>query len=58
MEETARLRQMAAKALRLSKGVGDAATVITLTAYAAECGLDADAREADIDNAVWQKRPI
>ncbi len=55
MQKTAQLRLMAAKALRLSRGVGDDVTVTMLKAYSLECTLDADVREADIDNAAWKK---
>lgn len=57
MQKTAHLRLMAAKALRLSRGVGDDATIMMLKAYSLECSLDADIREADIDNAAWI-RPV
>jgi|GEM_PF-6660122 len=58
MQKTAHLRRMAAKALRLSQGIGDVATITMLKAYAVECSLDADTREAGIDNAAWRKPDV
>lgn len=58
MKETARLRTMAARATRLAGGIGDRATIIILQAYALECSLDADCRQADLDNAAWVKPAV
>jgi hypothetical protein len=53
MQEVRRLRELAAKAKRLSGGVGDPDTISRLKAYELDCRMDADAREAEIDNAAW-----
>ena len=58
MKELARLRILAAKAARLSLCVGDDATIIILKAYALECRLDADCREAHLANRDWHKRVV
>lgn len=51
MHETEWLRHQAIKALRLADGVSDRQTITSLRIYASECSMDADARDADVENA-------